>query len=348
MDSKKINKILVINLGGIGDFLLSTPALKVLSDHLGGQSFDFLVSPRVKELAEAFPYSGKIFCFDPVKPWHYFWLPCYLRFKKYDLAINMRTLVSSKSAAKMKMILEIISPKKSAGRDTEGRGDFFDIKISEPAVGSKPEGQYDLELVAELGAKEALSKSLRPELKLDISHDNDVDRLLLAKGLKSGDILVGINPSSGTFSKRWPLENFIKAVDSLSSKGDFKFVVTGSSEDRTLSLKMAEKCGLKIYDFCGQLSILETAALIRRCRLYITNDSGFMHIAAVLGVPMVAIFGPGYLKRFDPRNIFDKAVVLTDNSDCSPCDKEECDSLKCLRKITPEIVIEACLNLLKP
>ena len=88
-------------------------------------------------------------------------------------------------------------------------------------------------------------------------------------------------------------------------------------------------------------------ALIKIAGLFITNDTGPMHIAAALGTPLVAIFGPGYLDRFDPRHISDKAKVLYKKSDCAPCDKFRCSLQKCLSAIYPEEVAEAGLSLLK-
>jgi ADP-heptose:LPS heptosyltransferase len=72
-----------------------------------------------------------------------------------------------------------------------------------------------------------------------------------------------------------------------------------------------------------------------------------MHIAAILKTPLVAIFGPGSLVRFDPRNISDKVVVIYKKVDCSPCNKIKCESLECLKNIYPEEVISAASSLIK-
>ncbi len=345
-----IKNTLVINLGGIGDLLLSMPALRALRGLYPQARISVLVNQRSYELAKALPYfdeahifylypSGKI---PPAKIYKNFLTLWLLRRKKFDLAINMRTLVSQASAQKMNFLLSIINPKIKAGRDTQGRGWFFDIKIPETDIGDKFEAEYDIDTVEALGAK-VIDKAI--ELAVGKEEQCNIRSILKDKGIEDKDILVGIHPV-GMSSHRWPVENFSQVIREINNKINCKFVLTGAKDEVSLAGRLVKITGIKIISLAGRLSFRELAALIERCNIFISNDTSPMHIAAILGTPLVAIFGPGYLRRFDPRNISDKARVLYKKADCAPCDKVVCSSLKCLKSISPQELIEAALGLL--
>ena len=133
----------------------------------------------------------------------------------------------------------------------------------------------------------------------------------------------------------------------LSSQMKCTFVITGSEDELPLAKKLAAHITTPVLNAMGRVSIRQLGALLSRCNLYITNDTGPMHIAALVKTPLVAIFGPGSLVRFDPRNISKKAIVLRKETKCAPCNKWECKALECLRKIAPHEVSEAALFLLR-
>ena len=126
IEQKDIKRILVINLGGIGDVLISTPAVRALKEHFTGTELYFLVTGRVAGIARDIPCTDRVFVLDLERPWlHVFanlktmWA---LRRMNIDLGINMRTLVSRSSAEKIKFIMGLIAFRIKAGRDTAGKG----------------------------------------------------------------------------------------------------------------------------------------------------------------------------------------------------------------------------------
>jgi ADP-heptose:LPS heptosyltransferase len=338
--------ILIVNLGGIGDLLLSTPALRALKDGLKPARLSILVVPRAYDLVKALGYIDRVYVLQKrISPnciWGNLLTLSRLRKEHFDLAINMRTIVTKRSAFMMKWLLAAIDPAMKAGRDTGGRGGFFDIRIDETDLGEKYEMEYDIEMAKALGADIADRK-----LKFEFSEEDltRVKKLLEESGICADDIIVGINPG-GKPSHRWPVENFIRTMREIDRRIKCKFVITGDMQDGALADILMAKAGIKLADTTGRLNIRELGALIKMCSLYISNDAGPIHIAAILKTPLVAIFGPGYLKRFDPRNISDKAVVLQGETPCAPCGRVRCGDLSCLKKITPEKVIEESLRLL--
>lgn len=340
------NKILIINLGGIGDILLSTPALRALKNNSPTTQISILVIPRDYEILKDLSYIDNIFIFhkgySPVGFFKSLNTLLTLRGMHFDLAINMRTLVSKRSTKKIKFLLDIIKPKIKAGRDTEGRGYFFDINIPETDIGTKYEMEYDIDTIKALDI-EVIDKNI--DFKIDKFALEEVNQLLGKEGVSADDILVGIHPG-GVPSRRWPIENFSEIIDTIYKERPAKFVITGGKKEVNLAKRLVKMANAKIINFAGRLSIKELGVLIKRCNLYISNDTGPMHIAAILNTPLVAIFGPGDITRYDPRNISNKTVVLYQKVVCAPCNKVKCDSMECLKLISSEEVVEAVLKLL--
>ncbi len=344
----EIRKIAVINLGGIGDLLLSTPALRALRNAYPDGRIILLVSLGAFEFAKGLTCIDSIFVLrfsvSPVAVIANIKTLLALRKEKLDLAVNMRTLVSQMSAFKMRLLLGIIGPKIKAGRDTQGRGWFFDVRIAEEDIGETYEMDYDIETAEALGARVT---DETPDFKVREEDSKEVKFLLDSSGVSADNIIVGIHPG-GKPSHRWPAANFIETMKRIADKRKCAFVITGEKGD-ALALQ-GLMCGsdIKVIDLTGKLNIRQLGALIGMCGVYISGDTGPMHIAAALKTPQVAIFGPGYLSRFNPRHINEKAVTLYEKQACAPCNKTDCRFMKCLKGVLPERVAQAALGLLKP
>lgn len=346
----EIKKILVINLGGIGDVLLSIPALRALRNLYPQAEISMLIPFKIYEIVKDLSYIDNIYIFN-ITYGGFSSLSGLLsnlkvllsiRRKQFDITINMRTFVSQKSASKIKFILDIISPRIKVGRDTESMGVFFDIKIPETLKGQKYEMEYDIDTVKALGVKE-VDRSI--DIKITPENIELIKKILESQGIRDETILIGIHPG-GMPSRRWGLENFCTVIEYLSKRISCKFVITGGKDEKNLGQRFMKMKDVRIINLIGRLNIKELFGLIKRCNLFISNDTGPIHIAAILKTPLVAIFGPGDIIRYEPRNISDKAMVLYKKADCAPCEKLTCKDLRCLNAITPQEVIEASLRLL--
>jgi heptosyltransferase II len=342
-----IRRIAVVNLGGIGDVLISTPALRALKNNFPSSQIYLLVVSRVREAVKDLPYVDNVFVFDAAHPWANGLANLTnlmkLRRLNIDLAINMRTLVSEKSARKIKFLLEVIHPRIKAGRDTSGRGGFLDIAIPEDDIGQKYTMEYDIDLVERLGAKVS---ERRINFAIDEKSLREVREILQSNGIRETDVVIGIHPG-GRPSRCWPWENFAGAIKKIQDNYGAKFVITGDKDDAELGDKIFKEDRANVVNLAGKLTLSQLGALLTRCALYISNDTGPLHIAAILQTPLVAIFGPGQLTRFDPRNISPRSLVLYKKADCSPCNKFTCSSMQCLKAISINEVVEAAMVLLK-
>ena len=345
-----MKKILIINLGGIGDILLSFPALKALRAFYPQAEIYGLFPWKLSGFAGELLYFNKVYTlnvglggqslFNSIM--YNFKTLLLLRKEHFDIAINMRTIVSEKGAKKLKFILNVIDPKIKVGRDTDGRGYFFDIKIPETLIGEKYEMEYDIDTVKALGIN-VLDREI--DFMPAENSLNKINDILKKEGILRADVIIGLHPG-GKFSHRWPKENFIKMMEIICRDKPCSFVITGGQDERGLADEIINRSKLKIVNFAGRINIKEFTGLIKRCSLFISNDTGPMHIAAVSKIPLIAIFGPGYLVRYDPRSISEETVVLYKKAECAPCDDTVCASLKCLKAITPEEVAAAAKLLL--
>ena len=138
-------------------------------------------------------------------------------------------------------------------------------------------------------------------------------------------------------------------VDKLNQKYNAAFFVVGAPGDRAYSDEVIKEIGLPVENFCGDTSLTDLAALISKVDLFVTVDTGATHIAATTGVKMVTMYGCTSPKRWHPFN--KNARVMSYDPECCPCSygENECPYLpkpKCLYEVTPNNVLEACLEVM--
>ncbi len=147
-------------------------------------------------------------------------------------------------------------------------------------------------------------------------------------------------PGARWENKLWPVEHFAATVKLLAKNTDLKFAVLGSGDDKQLGKTISSAVPGRVLDLTGQTSLHEMIEWLRLSRLVIANDTGPMHIAAALGKPTIALFGPTDPKSAGPFRQLDK-VMQSDSPSCIPCLKGRCsypERIACLKAITPEQV----------
>ena len=156
--------------------------------------------------------------------------------------------------------------------------------------------------------------------------------------------IIGLNIGASWPTKRWPKEYFAELADRLIDKGYGIAYFGGSMDieivDQAIRL-MEHRNHPQVVKLTGKVTLMELAALIKKCRVFVTNDSGPMHIAVAMNVPLVSMFGASPVEGFRPYN--DRSVVLKPPLPCHPCHKHSCDlgGLQCMYDITVEEVLEA-------
>lgn len=172
--------------------------------------------------------------------------------------------------------------------------------------------------------------------------------LLQRYGIGGGRILVGMAPGA-TYgpAKRWYPDRFAGVSDRLHEEFNGETLLFGSKADHAVAEEVKKHAVYPVVNVAGQTSLKEAIALIAQCRLFISNDSGLMHVAGALGVPLVAVFGSTNPVTTSP--VGEKSIIVTKGVSCSPCLKEKCDTdFRCMDLITADEVYEAAKGLLAP
>ncbi|HBU69269.1 MAG TPA: hypothetical protein DEE98_02675 [Elusimicrobia bacterium] len=345
-----IKKILIINVSGIGDFVESARAIQSIISKFPHSKIDLLVSSKVFDYAKDFPRVNKVFSFPVARAKGYpeFSFKIYfslaglllkLRAAKYDLAANLFEITTVGGMLRMFLLFLVINPKKSAGRNTDGRGFFFSRQVAENS-GEARNRVYYFDKISEVITGD---KAIR-DFKLFYSDaDKDqVEKLLQNWGIGPADKLVLLNPGSDRPSRRWSSDNFALTADQLAREYSTKTIILGSKNEKDLSDSIAGKMHAPVFSSAGLISIGQLVCLISKARLLLTTDSAAMHMAGLLNVPLVALMGPGSPERNTPYGTNSKMAILHKEVGCNPCFYWDCpkqDFMKCMNIITPQEVL---------
>jgi lipopolysaccharide heptosyltransferase II len=171
---------------------------------------------------------------------------------------------------------------------------------------------------------------------------------LHAKWPADGGRWIALQPGARWDNKRWPAEYFNEVVRTLARETpQVRFAILGSRDDLALGQAIAQAAPEVCLNLCGQTTLPEMIEWVRRCELMITNDTGPMHVAAALGKPIVALFGPTEPRRTGPYGQTQNVLRL--DLPCSPCLSDHCTYLRpneCLRGISPQLVLKRVRQLM--
>jgi heptosyltransferase-2 len=193
-------------------------------------------------------------------------------------------------------------------------------------------------LVAALGYPNG---PLEPKLSVPAAAIDRARDALVARGWDGNAPLVAIAPGAAYGSaKRWPAESFAALARSVARDGT-TVVLVGSSGDRSAADEVVERAAVHAVDLVGDTDLPMLAAVLVASRALVTNDSGAMHVAAALGVPVVAMFGPTTESETRPIGPI-APTILTHDVWCRPCMLRECPlTHRCMRGITVDMVAAA-------
>lgn len=341
----KPKRILIVRTDRIGDVALSTPVIKALRDAYPESYIAFMVRPYAREVVEGNPYLDEVVIYDKYGI-HSGFISSLLfglgmRKKRFDTAIILHP------TNRTHMITFIAGIPNRIGLDKKLPILLTKALDDEKFLGQKHELEYTLDILKNIGI-EVRDKSLYVPVKE--SNRASVDSKLSQKGVKCSDLLVAIHPGASCPSKRWPLKYFASLIDRLKKSYDVRIVLISGPEETTQVAELREILESDIIDLSSQTSVGELAALLKRSKLFISNDSGPVHIATAVGTPNVVIFGrkqPGLSpKRWGPTGEGD--IVLHKDVGCKACLAHNCkNGFKCLKAITVDEVFNAVQKLAK-
>ena len=331
-------KILVRVTNWVGDIVMATPALAGIRKSYPDAEITALVRPPLDMLLLGNPAIDHVMPLDRKGrhsgPRGLVSAVGDIRGKKFGTAILLQNAFEAALLAFLANIPERM------GYATDGRGILLTkgVRISNDTK-KKHQVYYYLDLIEKLGLK---TDGHSPKLYLSKDEISAAWEILNSFGVKKGDIIAGINPGAQYgIAKKWHPERFGHVADKLARKTGAKIIIFGGhGEADTAGVVQASMREVAV-NLAGKTNLRELMALIKTCSVFITNDSGPMHIAAALDVPTVAVFGSTDPAATGPFN--KKSVVVREPVTCSPCFKRTCPykHYACLERITAAKVFKA-------
>jgi heptosyltransferase-3 len=343
---KEIRSILLIQLGDIGDVVLTTPTLRTLRQNFPASNLVVVTRERSKELLEDSPWVSHVV---PIKKKDRnlaleiaFQIRFFSRLRKnsFDAAIELRTgtrgaILSCLSGARYRI-----------GRYADD-GKLWRNRVFTHLVRPKNElSQYSAEHSLNILAPFNVTiESRKPELFVSSEKQKRADIILRREGVYIGDPIIAIQPFALWKYKEWGVNKYIKLIDFIGTEYGFPILITGTAEERKRAEEIANRCRVNVRNLAGKTSIGEYAALLKACSLLIGGDSGGIHVAAAVGTPTLSIFGPSSALNWAPKG--SKHHVIHKDWSCVPCREMECefgDVSKCLEELSVEEVITVIKN----
>jgi heptosyltransferase II len=335
---KSINSILVIQTAFIGDAILTLPLLQSLKINYPQSTIDIVVVPRTAEIFFNHPAVSSVLPFDKRgndKGIMGFW-----RFRKTLTSRIYDLIVVPHRSLRSALLCWLLKPKMSIGFDrSAGRWLLNRIVRYDPTV---HEIDRNLSLLSPL--KLTIIPNELPHLYPSSEDVRVVDSVVAGLDQREENRMIAVAPGTIWSTKRWPADRFVALCKLLSSECSALLLV-GGKEDAVVCEEIMEATKTrKVFNAAGKLSLLQSAELIRRCKVLVSNDSAPMHLAVAVGTPVVAIFGATVPEfGFAPRGEHDRVVEIK-GLKCRPCSIHGSNicpikTFECMLNITPELIV---------
>ena len=337
--------ILLIQLGDIGDVVLSIPAFRAVREHFPQAKIIVAVREKAKDLIQHIPWvddavavnqDHRSFLHELRYQWTFFSL---VRNYHFDLVFDFRT------GTRGAVLAFLSGAKKRVGFfDPEGfwRNRLFTRLYRLDYRSSMHVATYYFSLLQADGltiAHEGPKMHVTPEMQKKAAH------ILKKEGIPSEWPIIAIQPFSLWRYKEWSADKYIRLIHRMISEYRISIVITGSQDESVRAKDLVDRCegyagrSRQVFNLAGRTSLGELAALIQSCQLFIGADSAGMHIAAAVGTPTVIIFGPSAPVSWAPTG--SRHAIVQKDLSCVPCRQKGCggsEVSRCLEELAVDKV----------
>ena len=340
-----VKRVLIVRTDRIGDVLLSTPVIKALRYYCPGAYIAIMVRPYAADIVIGNPYLDEVIIYDK-DAIHNSWqesmkFALELRKKKFDLALILHP------TNRVHLITFFAGITRRVGYNRKNGFLLTDALTHNKELGEKHELEYSLDLVRHLGLE---PKDKKPYMPIREESEKWISELFAKSGIREKDKLVAISPGASDPTRSWPQERFAQVADKLSEQYGFTVVLVGGPKDADLTTKVRMTMRRFALDLGGKTSVSQLASALKRCSLFIGLDSGPMHMACALGLPVVALFGRKQKGlspvRWGPIGV--KHKVIHKDVGCNVCRAHECTKdFACFKEISVDDVLRCVDAVLK-
>ncbi len=344
MQPHDIQRILIIRFSSIGDIVLTTPAIRAVRRRFPQARLDMVTKRQFAELLETNPHLNHLYQYDARGGLRgLLALGRELRRVRYDLCLDLHNNFRSR------LLRVMIGAAEHAAfsKQIVARTLLVRAKINRYR-GILPVAERYLNAAVRFGAQD---DGAGLELFPTPEQEARVARLFEDYGLRGGEIAVGLGAMAAHPLKQWPLEKFAALGRRLAERHQARLIIFGGPADRRIGETLARQLPNRPIVLCGGVSLLESAVALKRCAVFVGNDTGTVHLAAAMRRPVVALFGPtveefGFYPYRTPARVIARALP------CRPCThtgKGRCrirEYHACMERITVEEVFSAVEELL--
>ena len=337
-------KVLILKPSSLGDVVQAIPVARLLKRHAPKTEIHWWLNRELVPLLAHDPDISRVIPFDR------------RRWATLPGAADALSVIQAVRREKYDLVIDLQCLARSALMGWVARGGLY-LGLEDGREGST--ALYDQVVPAPRNGKHAVDRYLEVLRALQIPVDTAFDWLPVnaeaatvveAVWPQDGRQWILFQPGARWSNKRWPSESFGElARRIIASCPNAKIAVLGSEADRAFGLRISQMAGPSCLDLTGRLNLPGMVEWIRRARVMVTNDTGPMHVAAAVGTPIVAIFGPTDPARTGPYGQLDS--VLRTELPCAPCLKATCtnlDNLACLKRVEIQQVFDQVLARLGP
>jgi len=322
-------KILIRATNWVGDAIMALPALRAVRSRFSDAEITILARSYILAIYEGQGICNQLMVLDDRRR-----VIAELRARKFDVALLLQNAFEAAWTVWRAAIPERI------GYARDGRSILLTKAPRVPKSGEIPahEQFYYLELLKRVGWLDSPRGEQLISLNVSDEKSQRAADLLETNGAATGRLRVAIGAGASYGSaKCWPPERFAELANRLQSQMDAEIILFGTAGEAAVSA--AIKAGMRRppMDLTGKTTIADLPALLQQCDLFVGNDSGAMHVAAAVGLPVVAVFGP--TDPFGTAPVTPRCTIVQEKPYCSPCFLRRCPTdHRCMRAITPQTV----------
>lgn len=331
-------KILVIRLSSLGDIILTTPLIKAIKQKYSSSEIHYLLKKEYSEIIKSNPLVNKVLetsnniTFRELRK-----LKSHIKSQNYDIIFDVHNNLKT-------FYLRIFNRAKKKTFRKYSLRKFLLVKFKVNLMKNLPPvyKRY-LKLVPVQG-------NFPIEINLSESAEKDA-KAILRSALINQKKLICIHPVSKHYTKTYPANLYSELIKSF-PENEYIFLLTGSEHDKKIIYDILKHTNGNVFDLSGKTNLISLASIIKNCSLLISGDTGPMHIAEALGIPVLMLAGSSVKEfGFYPQNP-GSCVLEVQNLQCRPCShigRSSCPEkhFRCMREIKPEIIYKQVNKMLK-
>jgi heptosyltransferase-2 len=331
-------KIFIRATNWVGDAIMALPALRAVRKRFPEAEIAIVARPYVADIYRDQEICNQLIPYDP-KGLHAGFsgrerLAAELRAQKFDVALLLQNAFDAAWLAWRANIPERI------GYARDGRSFLLTKAVPLPRDGQIPahEKFYYLELLRRAGWLDSVQDETFIGLRVPEEKCRSADEFFCKSGVRQGAlrIAIGAGASYGS-AKCWPPSRFAEVANRLQSESDAEVILFGTAAEASVAIAISAEMRRPPIDLTGKTAIADLPALLSQCHLFIGNDSGAMHVASAVGVPIVAVFGPTDPDGTSP--VTPRCSIIQQKPYCSPCLLRRCPTdHRCMTAITADMV----------